>query len=440
MKYGFIWSCMTSGTVEEIVFADGIIDRLVYLDILKNNLQKCADKLGLKQQQHSIPSPNVTEKLCSKLEKLSMKCKKDLKLWKMEDQRFKSFVKDPRCRDIPKNVRKVKVDKRFQKLLRHKQFKGNSRIDERGRIVNFSNSEKLKKLYNLKDSSEDDSPSENSEDEQEDFKEKNSSPLKIEENEKSKKVESVDVSEDEGKSLQDKKSKHLQKDKTKVPKLISDLPENIASSDDDTGSSEDEEESIDPEDESKNLEIDSVAVQKNKEKVQKQKTKTENVKSKKSGNLPDGKLSDKSAKSATEFLTRPIVYADVRSAVNQWCHCQWQEKWNMETNNKLHVIKPVLSHWVTKLNRCCDVVLTRLRIGHTRLTHKYLLFAESPPTCSHCGDILTVKHILTDCVAVNRRRLRYFCSSSFDLSFLLGQIPHFNLFMYLKDIGVFHDI
>ncbi|GBM44896.1 Caspase-7 [Araneus ventricosus] len=78
----------------------------------------------------------------------------------------------------------------------------------------------------------------------------------------------------------------------------------------------------------------------------------------------------------------------------------------METNNKLHVIKPVLSHWVMKLDRRCDVVLTRLRIGHTRLTHKYLLFEESPPTCSHCGDILTVKHILTDCVAVNRRRLR----------------------------------
>ncbi|GBL90934.1 hypothetical protein AVEN_28029-1 [Araneus ventricosus] len=105
--------------------------------------------------------------------------------------------------------------------------------------------------------------------------------------------------------------------------------------------------------------------------------------------ITGNELAEKSAKSATEFLTQLIVYADVRYAVNQWCHCQWQEKWNMETNNKLHVIKPVHSHWVTKLNRRCDVVLTRLRIGHTRLTHKYLLFAESPPTCSHCGDILS---------------------------------------------------
>ncbi|CAL1275705.1 unnamed protein product [Larinioides sclopetarius] len=210
----------------------------------------------------------------------------------MEDQRFQSLVKDPKCRDIPKNVRKVKVDKRFQKMLKHKNFKGNSRIDERGRIVNFSTTEKLKKLYNLKDSSEEDSSSENSEAEQEGIKEKKSSPLKIKKNEKTKKAKSVDVLEDEEKNLQDgKKSKHLQKDETNAPELVSDLSENIKSSDGDTGSSEDEEESIDLEDELKNLKDDSVAVQKNKEKLPKQKTKTGDLKSKKSDDLQDEKLS-----------------------------------------------------------------------------------------------------------------------------------------------------
>ncbi|GBM59609.1 hypothetical protein AVEN_36516-1 [Araneus ventricosus] len=36
--------------------------------------------------------------------------------------------------------------------------------------------------------------------------------------------------------------------------------------------------------------------------------------------ITGNELAGKSAKSATEFLTRPIVYADVLSAVNQWCH------------------------------------------------------------------------------------------------------------------------
>ncbi|KAI5699248.1 hypothetical protein M8J77_000464 [Diaphorina citri] len=35
-----------------------------------------------------------------------------------------------------------------------------------------------------------------------------------------------------------------------------------------------------------------------------------------------------------------------------------------------------------------------MRIGHTRLTHSYLFTRTPHPTC-RCGDILTVKHILT---------------------------------------------
>ncbi|KAF8794382.1 Angiopoietin-1 receptor like protein [Argiope bruennichi] len=203
---------------------------------------------------------------------------------------FKSLVKDPRCRDIPKNVRKVKVDKRFQKLLRHKQFKGNNRIDERGRVVNFSNSEKLKKLYNLKDSNEEES-SENSENEQEDTKGKKASPLKIKKDGKSKKDKPFDVLETEGKNLQGKKSKHLKEEKTITPKLIRDLPENAVSSDNITDSSEEEDGSVNSEDESKNLNNNSVTAEKNKNLSQKHKVKIENLKSKKSDDLSDGKLS-----------------------------------------------------------------------------------------------------------------------------------------------------
>lgn len=207
----------------------------------------------------------------------------------MEDQRFQSLMKDPRCRDIPKNVRKVKVDKRFQKMLKHKQFKGNVRIDERGRKVNFSTSEKLKKLYHLKNSSEEeDSSSENSGDERKDFKEKNSSLLRIKKNEMTKHIKPVNASPNKGNILQDRKPKHLQEDKTKAPKLVSDLPDNVAISEDD--SSEEEDESIESEDESKNFPSDSGTVQKKKEKLQKNKT-IENLKPKKIDSSPDENLS-----------------------------------------------------------------------------------------------------------------------------------------------------
>ena len=52
------------------------------------------------------------------------------------------------------------------------------------------------------------------------------------------------------------------------------------------------------------------------------------------------------------------------------------------------------------------------RVGHTRLTHSYLLSSDDQPTCSSCGHPLTVLHILLDCVDlqdVRRRRFSVTC-------------------------------
>ncbi|GFY31304.1 transposable element Tcb2 transposase [Trichonephila clavipes] len=51
VKYGggsvLFWGCMSAGGVGELVFIDGIMDKMVYLEILKNNLQKSAVNVGL---------------------------------------------------------------------------------------------------------------------------------------------------------------------------------------------------------------------------------------------------------------------------------------------------------------------------------------------------------------------------------------------------------
>ena len=44
-----------------------------------------------------------------------------------------------------------------------------------------------------------------------------------------------------------------------------------------------------------------------------------------------------------------------------------------------------------------EVVLCRARIGHTHLTHSYILRKAPPPQCEHCQCILTVHHILVEC-------------------------------------------
>ena len=76
----------------------------------------------------------------------------------------------------------------------------------------------------------------------------------------------------------------------------------------------------------------------------------------------------------------------------------WQERWDKEVGNKLHAIMPQIDtkYYSGCTNRKDEVIINRLRIGHTRLTHSLRMENRShPPLCDQCeGDHeLTVKHI-----------------------------------------------
>ena len=51
-----------------------------------------------------------------------------------------------------------------------------------------------------------------------------------------------------------------------------------------------------------------------------------------------------------------------------------------------------------QLTRREQTLYNRLRIGHTYLTHSYLLKDEDPLICIPCNSLLTVKHILISCI------------------------------------------
>jgi len=87
-----------------------------------------------------------------------------------------------------------------------------------------------------------------------------------------------------------------------------------------------------------------------------------------------------------------------------------------EFGNKLHAIKPTVGGYKQKtcLLRRNSVLLNRLRwpIGHTRLTHSYLLSGDDIPECGTSQCSLTVKHILVECVDLNDVRNKHFVASS----------------------------
>jgi hypothetical protein len=146
----------------------------------------------------------------------------------------------------------------------------------------------------------------------------------------------------------------------------------------------------------------------------------------------------------------PIPCSDIRSLIQGKVHQQWQQDWSalatkMESENKslkLHDIKPILSNWQSsyRTNRREEVVLSRLRIGHTHLTHGHLLRRELPPECTADHQALTVKHILLDCTLYARERAKHLNSPGNNLltlsSILDDNTDLEGLFLFLRETGL----
>ena len=111
-------------------------------------------------------------------------------------------------------------------------------------------------------------------------------------------------------------------------------------------------------------------------------------------------------------------------------------------------IKPSVVKWPSSINknRQWEVVLARLRMGHTRLTHGYLMERKPVPLCNQCNVQLTVQHILIDCPLYTQQRnhrFRHLDVNTLTLKKLLEDSDRFDIskiIAYLKDIDVLNKI
>jgi len=133
------------------------------------------------------------------------------------------------------------------------------------------------------------------------------------------------------------------------------------------------------------------------------------------GILGNGKA-DAAAKSAFSLpVTRMKLPATgVYPHITKLIFDEWQEVWNCCAGNKLHAIRPTVGDYKQKtyLSHRDTVLLNRLRIGHTSLTHSFLLSGDDLFECGTCQCPLTVKHILVECVDLKDVRNKHFVASS----------------------------
>lgn len=144
----------------------------------------------------------------------------------------------------------------------------------------------------------------------------------------------------------------------------------------------------------------------------------------------------------------PLPYTDWFPLIKTKMHQKWTEQWQAK-REKLKTIKETPGHWKRlPCSRREEVIINRLRSGHTWLTHNYLMsnFPEPPPTCPLCNtELLTVNHLLLDCPQLNQARETHLGIRNngppIELKKLLGEdIKVNNIMNYLKAINAYDKI
>ena len=83
-----------------------------------------------------------------------------------------------------------------------------------------------------------------------------------------------------------------------------------------------------------------------------------------------------------------------------------------------------------------DTVLGRIHIGHSYLTHSFVLRREEAPGCVACNAIIIVNHILIECADLVEVRQKYFEERTL-YSLFRNVIPEV-IFDFLREIGVLY--
>ena len=135
-----------------------------------------------------------------------------------------------------------------------------------------------------------------------------------------------------------------------------------------------------------------------------------------------------------------IPYTDIKPFIVKYILKRWQDSWDQQIHNKLHEMHSLVGKTPCSYgqNRREQVVLTRCRIGHSRLTHSYLLNNEERSECIPCNSNLSLKHVLIDCVDVADVQQTFYNANS--LSNLLTNAAGDTILQFLKEIDLYTKI
>ena len=167
---------------------------------------------------------------------------------------------------------------------------------------------------------------------------------------------------------------------------------------------------------------------------------------------------DKTAKLALEMKDEEIIQVaygrgEVRAIIRQAVRETWQREWDNDSKGRqLYKIQKSIN--VKPFQGKCrkeEVVMARLRLGHTGLRSTLFIMAKSEsPMCEECGILEDVDHIIFWCRKYSNERTvlldrLYELERPFSIEGVLGYCDKRRecaraLFIFLKDTGVINKI
>ena len=123
----------------------------------------------------------------------------------------------------------------------------------------------------------------------------------------------------------------------------------------------------------------------------------------------------------------PNLANDCINVIRAALKATFQLEWNVNPHFHFHPIKPEVGYWpsANQNTRKKETLLARLRMGHTKITHAYMMEGNPPTPCLRCGCRYNVKHMLLECPQYNlaRQQMIKFCNNNqitFNLPNILG--------------------
>ena len=111
-----------------------------------------------------------------------------------------------------------------------------------------------------------------------------------------------------------------------------------------------------------------------------------------------------------DITVSQVPYTDLKSHINCIFQVNGRSAVHFAVTTNFFQIKPTLGEWPPAFGkyRKEEVVLSRLRIGHTYFSHSYTLRREDPPECTASDEIYSVRHVLIDCIDLGLIRPRFY--------------------------------